>query len=156
MSVALAHSPADVVARLLVALGAGSDPEDTDSDTGRPVGAWPVSVAGEADSPDNVITCYDTAARSDGRSMIDGEQWEHHGILIRVRAKDHPTGQAKARAVRKTLDEGVLDYTITIGGSSYLVHSFSGTSIMTLGKEVPSSKRSLFTINCLVTITPLA
>lgn len=156
MSVALLHSPADVVRHAMISLGVGSDPTDTDPDTGKPVGAWPVYAAGEPPGPDSVLTVYDTTARSDGYSMTDGEDFLHEGVQVRVRAIDHPTGYAKAKAIKRTLDEEVYDYTVAIGAYRYLIHCFSGTNLIRLGKEAGQSKRDIFTVNAVLVVTRTA
>jgi hypothetical protein len=145
MANTLTHSPADIIRWLLVSLGLGSDPDE-----GAP---WPVYAAGEPNAPDNVITVYDTAGTDDGRSMIDGEVMGHNGVQIRVRSTTHPVGYAKADAVWTALCEEVYDNTVTIDGVSYLVHSVNKIGdVLALGKEVPASKRSLFTINAVVSV----
>lgn len=156
MSVALAHGPADVARWALVAKGAGSDPDDTDPDTGKPVGAWPIYASGEPPSPDNCLTLTDTAARSDGASMTDGEEYLHWGVQIRVRAGDYPTGFAKAEALRVLLNEGVYDYTVAIGSARYLIHCFSNTNLLRMGKEAGASKRDVFTVNAMLVVTRTA
>ena len=142
----LTHSPADVLRDLLIGLAVGTAPSAA--------GNWPIFVAGEPDTPDNCITVYDTAGTLEGRSMIDGEKQEHHGIQIRVRANDYPTGYTKARTVATTLDTSVYQNSASIGASVYVVQSVSRTTdVIPLGKENPLSKRDLFTINALVSLT---
>jgi hypothetical protein len=148
MSVALQHSPADVTARVLVALGLVADPE-----TDPPGSPWPVFVADEPDRPDNCVTVYDTTSTNDGRSMRDGENWQHRGIHVRVRAIDHPTGSAKAEAISVALAEDVYRETVVIGAATYSVHCFAAVGDpISLGKEVPESRRFLFTINATLAI----
>lgn len=139
------HSPADIIRRMLIALGEGADP---------PATPWPIYTAAEPDNPDNVITTYDTAGRKDGRAMIDGTTWEHHGIQVRIRSTTHSVGWIKARELARALDAVNWD-TILIDASEYLVHAVSRETILTLGKNVPTSKRSLFTINAVVSLKPL-
>ncbi len=150
MSLPLLHSPADVLATLLVTLGAATDPE------AATLGDWPVYVDSEPPTPDDVLTVYDTTARTFGRSMIDGETLLHEGVQVRVRATDHTTGLIKARAIRQKLDEVVHLNNVTVDGTDYLVWSVDTTSLLKLGKETPTSKRSLFTINGTCSIRRLA
>lgn len=145
---ALTHSPADVVRWLLVALGLGTDPEGGDS--------WPVFAAGEPDSPDNCITVFDTVGTDDGRVMVTGEAVRHPGIQVRVRAKNHATGWAKADAIRTALAQSVYLEAVAVGGNHYLLHSASKIgNVLALGKESPVSKRSIFTLNCQVSVKQL-
>lgn len=147
MSTPLAHSPADILRRTLIATGQGNDP---------PTSPWPVYAAGEPNAPDNVVTVYDTLGRGDGRAMPTGERTEHHGVQVRVRAGTHKDGYAKARAVAVALDESIYDVAVTLDAQQYLVHSVTRTGdVLALGKESPTSRRSLFTINALVTIRAL-
>lgn len=136
---ALAHSPADIVRKLLIVLELGSEQA-----SGEP---WPVFAAGEPDKPDSAITVYDTTGVKQGRIM-QGETQERHGVQVRIRAANHTGGYGKARAIAVALDEDVYQETVTIGNARYLVHSISRTSdVLALGKESPNSKRSLFTVN---------
>jgi hypothetical protein len=142
MSGPLNHSPADVIAALLIDLGIGGDAG------ADPLPEWPVYVGSEPSSPDSTITVYDTAGRAFGRSMATGDLSEHHGFQVRVRARTHAGGWLKARAVAVALDRGVLHRTVTVGGRAYFVNVVNRESgPLALGKEVPATKRSLFTVN---------
>lgn len=142
------YSPADVVAQLLVDLGLCSGPGG--------VGEWPVFVAGEPSSPDEAVTVYDTAGTAFGRSMATGARSENPGVQVRVRARDHRTGWAKARQIARSLDEDALWRAVTVGAAAYCVQDFGRTSdVLALGKEVPNSKRSLFTVNGTLCYRPL-
>lgn len=151
MSGSLAHSPADVIRHLLIGLGLGTNPADGE--------AWPVYVSSEPDRPDSVITTYDTSGRLNGRTQVDGEVQEHHGIQIRVRDANPAAGFKKANEIAIALDETVYLDTVAIedvvgtGVSRYLVWNVSRVSgIFSLGKDVETSKRNLFTINAVVSL----
>ena len=147
MSGTLAHSPADVIRKLLVNLALGSDANAV------PAEAWPVFASGEPASPDSVITVYDTAGKNDGRAMATGERSEHYGIQVRVRSAAHTAGYAKAQAIAIAFDETVTQNAVTIGSTTYLVHAVSRRGpVLNIGKETPTSKRSLFTLNALVSL----
>jgi len=149
MAGSLAHSPADILRYSLIALGLGADPTAVSP-------TWPIYVGAEPNVPDNVITLYDTEGRSDGRMNPTGERAEHHGIQVRVRAINHTTGYAKARAIAVALDESIVLTTVTISGTTYLIHAVSRTSdVIPLGKDVSTSKRSLFTINALAALVSM-
>ena len=140
----LTHSPADIVRRVLIDLGLGVDPPST---------PWPVFASGEPDTPDNCITVYDTAGLDHGRSMIDGELFGHNGVQVRVRSNSHATGWTKADAIQTGMAKSVYQETVTISGQAYLVHAIAKIGdVLTFGKETPTSKRSLFTINALASI----
>lgn len=144
MSSPLLHSPADIVRVLLVNLGLGANP---------PNSTWPVYSTNEPDIPDNCITVFDTVGKGDGRSMTDGELFDHYGIQVRVRATTFSVGYQKVNAIRVAFSESVIEEVVTISGTNYLVKSITQISqIFPLGKEVPTSRRTLFTVNALVTV----
>lgn len=141
---ALAHSPAQVLARCLVELALGTDP--------LAEGLWPIGAAAEPSTPDNCVTVYDTSGFDHGRDHVTGQRQEHHGVQLRVRAATHKIGWAKARALAVALDEAVYQETPTIDNIRYLIHAVTRTSdVLTLGKE-PASQRRLFTINAKLTL----
>lgn len=149
MSSLLTHAPSDVVATLLVLLGAGGDPSDAPLDA-----PWPVRCEEEVGSPEEAITVYDTAGIDDGRDAF-GERVEHHGIQVRVRSGDFARGSAKANAIAIALD-GVHWREVPHLGEVYLVHTITRTGPpLRLGKERTSSRR-LWTINALVAMTQLS
>jgi hypothetical protein len=157
MSNPFRHSPADILAQLLVDIkqcDAAADPDPL-SPTG-----WPVRVNGEPTVPDNHITCYDTTPQEDGREMIRGEMFHHFGFQIRVRSTDQLTGWAKADAIHTALTEQVYQEVVTLplaggGSAQYNVQNASAKSPLHLGKDAPGSKRSLHTINGLLSVLAL-
>lgn len=145
MSGSLTDSPADIIRTLLINKGLGTALADDDD--------WPIFADGEPDTPDSVITVYNTVGRQGGRVMPGGERQEHHGVQVRVRDPDSQGGYAKARAIAVAFDESVRLNSVTIGASVYLVHSVSRVGdVFALGKETPTSKRNLFTINAIVAL----
>ena len=145
MSGSLVHSPADVIRYLLVSLGLGTQPSAR--------GSWPIYVANEPDSPDSVITVQGTSGRQGGRLQVNGEIQEHQGIQIRVRDANHEDGYAKADTIKEVIDKSIRLNEVTIGSSVYLVWSVSRVGgIIELGKDVPDSKRDLFTLNAVVSL----
>jgi hypothetical protein len=138
----LTHSPADIIAQLLVDIGYGIDPTAN--------GAWPIFTDVEPDLPDNCITCGDTSGQLQGRFMFDGKVQGMDGVQVRVRGATQPIAFVKANAIAEALS-AVYQKIVHLGGSNYEVHSISRTSFVeSRGKDAPSSKRSLFFINCLV------
>lgn len=149
MSGSLDHSPADVLRHLLINLSLGTLPTDE--------GAWPVYATQEPDSPDNCITCIDTAGVQDGRTMTDGMMHEHYGIQVRMRATTHAVGHAKASAIAVALDQDVAMDSVVIGSDVYNVHAVSRRSgPFSIGEESPTSKRRVFTLNVIAAITQLS
>lgn len=156
MSGRLVHSPADIVRWLIVQGGQGADPTVVDSN-GLPTGVWPVYESREPDVPDGVVTVYNTQGRDGGRTMVDGERQEHHGILLRIRSGTPVQGFLKARALAVWLDQNVVFVSVAFGGSTYIVKEFSRTGeVIPLGKETPSSQRNIFTVNGVVCLRQTA
>ena len=159
----LYNSPADVIRWLLVQLGTNTI--TLASGQTIPIGlvtdpttsqSWPCYASDEPDTPDNVVTIYDTQGRDDGRSMIDGERYEHHGIQIRVRAQSHVVGFLQARQIAVVLDQAVFRVGVTIAGHNFFVPCVSRTSgVIPLGRDTPNTKRRIFTINAVCPIGEL-
>ena len=146
MTANLDHSPADIIAQLLVDLSLGSNPEGTAGDT------WPVFYADMPDSPDDLISVYEQDGIIEGFSQIDGEPMEHLGIQVLVRASRPKAGSDKARDVSYNLDQVVLRNTVTLDSNTYEVHNFTKTSGPTMiGKEEGNS-RVLFSLNGLIAL----
>lgn len=144
MSGILLNSPADIVRNLLITLGLGANP---------PSSSWPIYHKSEPDTPDNVITVFDTEGRNDGRMNPTLQRMYHHGIQIRVRSGTHNPGYIKANAIAIAIDENVYRETVTIAGVAYCVHCIIRTSdVIPLGKETPISKRDLFVINAILAV----
>lgn len=135
----LIHSPAEIIAQLLRNLGE----------------TWPVYATGEPADPDNVITTFDTTGANDGSSMIDGEQYGHLGVQIRVRAATHRGGGwAKAHSIAQLLDRSTHNVIVTVDSTSYLVYDVSrnGPAVLAIGKDSPTSRRNIYTINMSVAV----
>jgi hypothetical protein len=148
---ALQNTPSDVVRYLLVQLDVATLPTDGDD--------WPAYEGQEPDSPDDCITVYTTTGVDDGRSMIDGELWQHYGVQVRVRSSTSVAGWQKANAIRDAMAKEVQREIVAVplepGGTAttdYRVAAISkiGQTIP-LGKE-PHSNRFLFTVNVKVPI----
>lgn len=151
---ALTHSPAQIIRFLLIAAGGGVLPSNG--------GSWPIFAWQEPDQPDNVATLYDTSGKMDGR-VHDGEQQQHEGVQLRVRSAIANDGNNKIRALVEILDKQVLNTLVVCnnvpgpGTSSYRVHSVTrpGT-ILSIGKDTPTTKRAIFTCNLLVSVEQIS
>jgi len=145
MSGSLTHTPANVMQYLLVSLGAGTLPTSH--------GLWPIYNANEPDTPDNCLTITDVAGLMHGRDQNSGYMQEHEGIQVRIRATDHATGWAKANSIKTLLDSSIAMSDVTVSTSNYVVGAVTRKSgPFGIGKETPSSKRELFTINAVVSL----
>ncbi len=148
MTGSLVHSQADIIAQLLIDFSVGTDPTLS--------GTWPIYVSEEPDTPDNVITIYDTVGLVHGRSQIEGEIQEHEGIQIRIRGATHDLGFRKANDILTAVDITAVRDTVGVasvlgtGTTNYFVNSITRTSgILSLG-DSPTSRRRIFTINAVV------
>jgi len=83
---------------------------------------------------------------------MQGSLFTHYGIQVRVRAVDHPTDYQKAFAIKQVLAT-VNQQSIVLGTNSYIVHCFSKIRLAILGKNTPSSKRSISVVNALLTLS---
>ena len=141
----LDHTPADIVRELLIGLALGTDPDDS--------GAWPVFSPNEPDLPDEMIAVSDTQGRDGGRTAPDNERAEHQGIQVMVRGKTSPRGWVKANAIAIALDT-VWNRNVTMDSSEYTVYGIMRTgNVLPLGKAVPESRRWMFSINAIVSIS---
>ncbi len=136
-------SPADILRRVIISLSLASDPELSS--------IWPCYTGTEPPTPDSLITTYDVVGRDNGRIMQDGSRAQLYGVQVRVRSITHIAGYAKCREIAVALDTQVYDTIVQIASVNFIVHSVSRSSdVMALGKDVSSSKRSIFTLNVLI------
>ncbi len=150
MAMTLSNSPAEIVRALLILLGLGTDPSPWSTGVGNP---WPVIVEGEPNAPDNLLKVTDTVGHDDGRNMTEGEVNYHHGFQIKVRSSDHPTGYAKTDSIRTAIATAVGGTSVTVGVHTYQVWCVAHIGpVLPIGKETPSSKRSLFTLNATLSV----
>lgn len=148
MSLPLLHSPADIARWLLVAKLAVGDP------TTNPLPSWPCYNDLEPTGPDDCVTTYDHEPTNDGRSMVDGESFQHYGMQVRVRSSDAPTGRAKAEAIANVMAEGTYQVDVGIGTAVYRVQCFAKIPGVTrIGVDSPSTNRNLFVINALISLS---
>lgn len=138
MSGSLTHPPARIIAGLLVDLAIGTYTRAAD---------WRVFVESIPDSPDEIISVYDTAPSLFGSEMVTGETLEHHGILLRIRSAIYSTGWGIINSIRTEMDD-VDNEIIVISGVSYNVQAMNRASgPFHIGTEEGTSKREIFTIN---------
>lgn len=144
----LNNLPSEIIARLLVIKGWATT---TNLNQG-----WPVYVEDEPDKPDNCLTVYTQGSNSGGRTMTDGQQQEEYTFQIRIRSQTSSGGWIKSNQIAKGLDEEVIDVGVVLGSNQYLVHCVARRGgILSLGKEYPSTLRSLFTLNAQLSVRQL-
>lgn len=118
---------------------------------------WPINVDQDSESPDTSITVYGTLGRDDGRTQIDGELQEHHGVQIKVSSLDR-TGFLIATQLAVACD-GMVDKGVTVsselmGTNYYILQSVNrtGNGVNALGKDMVNTRRNLYTFNALVNV----
>lgn len=149
----MSHNPGNVVCQLLIDLDIGTDPVDEDE--------WSVYTTQEPDKPDDCITVYDTVGIESGRTTPDGERSEHPGIQVRVSGTTYTKGFVKANEIARAFDNLVRQTIVNIANADdtenqYKVQTIirKGT-IIPLGRDKPTSRLSVFTINALVSVRQL-
>jgi len=141
------NSPAEVIRQALVNQSLGVMPSTTQGDD------WPAFVGHLPQTPDNAFCVYDTSGRRDGRLMSTGENIDHQGWQIRVRAKDHQTAYAKIKAIVDYLST-IWRSEVDIGSSSFMIHAVSKTgTVIAIGQEQDARRRCEFTLNGTITLS---
>lgn len=134
------HSPAQIFASLIVGEGFATLPSAGSS--------WPIYVSREPDSPDNVMSVFDTPGQNFGFDQFSGEGQDHPGVMIRFRSADYETGWVKAAAVKQELDIGIYRRAVVIDGITYTIASVTRRGdVNSLGSDGPNGKRRLFSLN---------
>lgn len=152
MTSQLSHSPADVLAQLIVQLGLGGDPEDD------PLPDWPVYPTKEPNLPDRVIAVFDTMGVSFGYSSNTGNQYYKAGFQLSVRAEYPNVSYAKTEAVASYLNKNPAAklVEVSLGSSSYCVEVVTcGITIPMPRTDTPTSKRAKHVVNGYITLTEL-
>ena len=146
MTVIVSHSPAQILAQLLIDLGLGNAPT-----TGGNQPSWPVVADNEPKSPDNTITVTDTTSIIfDGDSH--GGRNEFYGFQVKIRSGTHSIGWPKAKAIATAMDTFKAQETVVVNGTSYCVGQIIRASgPLRLGPEAGNSRRA-FTVNGLAYI----
>lgn len=143
------HSPADILRWAMISYGTVTDPDLNL--------VWPCFVAVEPNTPDRLVTTFDTLGHLQARVHISGDQIEKPGVQIRIRANSHEDGWAKGSAILTMLDQDIRSQSVTIGSSTYCIQSVHRKSpLIELGKELQITKRHLWTINCTMTVSKIS
>ena len=142
---ALDHSPADVLRYMMIDMGMGVLPSAG--------GTWPIYEGVTPGTPDALISTHNTTDIHQGREMVFGEVQGRHGVQILVRAATDVITFAKTNDIVIAFDEQTYDEPVIIGSSTYVIHSISRSSgPIHLGKEVPDTKRDLYTLNVTISV----
>lgn len=153
MSNLLVHSPADIARYAAIQGSQGITPPVPPNVAANL--SWPIYATKEPDRPDEVITTYDTTGIDEGRSQPTGEIFSQYGVQWRIRGANQRIARQKAESLRIWLSETLYNSLVTIDGTQYLVQCFSNIGQLLDLKEIPNTKRRIFTINCTITIRRL-
>jgi hypothetical protein len=147
VSSVLAHTPARVLAQVLIDLGLATNPEAATP------GPWPVYAGKEPDEPDDALTVRTTAGRDLGRSGPDSTRVELYGVQVRVRSAVEQEGYLKAQAIALALDI-VYRRAVAVGDSTYMLQHAARTGPpLPLGTDSPQTERWLCTLNFLLSLS---
>jgi hypothetical protein len=153
LGVTLLDSPAMVMQQAIINASLGTLPTVPQAQTTP----WPVYCSLEPDAPDNVVTVYDQAGQDDGREMIIGDRVIHYGIMVKFRAVDHPTGFPVAQAMADWIDRRINQMLVATNAATYVIWNMSRkTDVVMLGRDVPRTQRSLFSISATAAISRVA
>lgn len=153
MKTPMRHSPARVMARLMIVIEEATDQTWWQTNTVDPANDhdWPSYYGKEPAAPDRVVTCYETTPQEDHKDFR-GYVSQHYGITVRVRGRTEDEARYKAETIRCKLNEVVYDQNITIDGVQYLVQSVPQATLIPVGTENPESSRWVVNLNCLAVI----
>lgn len=116
----MTYSPAHDLARYLVSQGVGA--------LGG-TAQWAISIAAEAEVPDDVVTLYDTGGLEPDTDELD---LTRPSVQVRVRSKDYPGAYSKQLAIRDLL---TLPNRITVSGGSVFLLVAMSSDIMSIGRD---------------------
>jgi hypothetical protein len=140
-------SPADILRTALVDARQGSRISDD------PDGEWPIFVGHLPGEPDEAVCIYDTDGVRDGRLSRTGENIDHPGFQIRVRASSYLDAIRKANSLAAYI-AGIKRVPVVLNGSDYRIHAVTRTgTLVSLGQEQDTRRRTEFTVNGTLTIT---
>ena len=149
----LTHSPADIIAQVLVDLGLVQPWNE--SKLPKDQVSWAVSSGKDVDKPDKAVMIKDTQGRDQLR-VLWGQRSEMQGFQVMVRAPKRSEAFLLAQQIAIALDTTVTGATPTLDGVQYHVQSVDRSSqVLPLGTERAQSARELFTINAVVTLFQL-
>lgn len=138
MSGTLTHSASEIVRQLLVDASLAADPG----------GTWPATAYTEAPDPDSAITVIDGGIKKHGRAMSSGRVSSGYLVNVRVRSEEDNKGYVKANAILVYLNENLYQTSVTIGSTTYLVHSASYINgPLSLGRGAGGRGRAVFVLN---------
>ena len=152
MSNILEHTPAEIVAQMLVDLG--------QANKYNLAGSWPVFFSQQPVKPDNLVVVTNIGGRIHGRNHLTGWTRKHFGIEVAARSvREGNSGDAattvgweKINQICNALDSSVLNRSVTVShmnrpSVTYIVHACTRINdIRTVGPDNTNSQRYLFPV----------
>ena len=140
-------SPASVLASYIVGAALMSVPSDDDD--------WPLYIATLPEGVDEAGAILNTTAVKDGRSMKDGDRFQHYGIEIIIRALTEEAGWGRCVVIAEDL-ETIHNETVVRDDVSYQIRNISMMGgINSLGQEEGTKRRRLFSMNFIMALEEL-
>jgi hypothetical protein len=137
MSGILYHSPAEIIAQLMVDLGL-ADFEDPDLE---PLTGWTVFPLHLPESPDQAIQVKDTHGRLHRRAHVTGIMGEHYGLQLLARsAQDPATPYLKMKAILHFFDTEVNRELVTLEDSDGVEQTYRVNAITRTSMPLPAGK----------------
>lgn len=148
---AFPHTYPKIMQAALIELGYGSAP------TSNPNNAvWPIYLYKEIQNPDNLIVVKNNESQSNGSNQHGGT-FSYPQVEVRVRGLDLSTAFEKIRTLKENIDSAWFNTAFTINSTDYVVQHFNRTTdIISMGQDVSSSRRHVFTMTVNLIITPQA
>lgn len=118
---------------------------------------WPVFFRPWPDgkgSIDQALAVYDTSGIKQGRAMETGEVYQALAFQVKVRARTYDQGWAKCIEIVEFFEKLAPRVQVIVNSAEYMVHAVhSQGDILPWGPETGFSRRWIFSINYLATIT---
>lgn len=140
----LTDIPCKIIRQLIIDLGEGTDPDDSDT--------WPAFASKMPDNPHNAILVRDTEPIPQGR-VAYGQDQMHRAMQVTVRGTTEVTAYEKCESIRSQL-ESVNRSNVTVGANTYFIDAiFRRSGPLPIGPEPPEGRRELVTLNISCPIT---
>lgn len=145
MSRVLEHDISDIIGRLIVSLGHGSEPTNKQP--------WPVFSVSQPDKVDSMICVFSTTGRVQDSYLLDGTTQEQYGFQIKVRSESIAKTRKKIADIVRDVDK-VVRRQVLVDSSTYTVHACTrSSSILYIGFDPPENVFPVNVVNYTVTIT---
>lgn len=139
-------SPSQIVRQLL----ADANVVSIAATTAGKTAVWPCYIAAMPDGDavsDDCVAVYDIPGIKQGRQM-EGTVLERFAIQVKVRARNYMVGWQKMAAIVDALDDVYFADVQASTAYAYRVQAIMRGVPLSIGPEVGTKRRFLFTLNC--------